>query len=213
MWITVACSVRYTISGMVLDKRNLHRIWRYVHTVHPWYFLAITLVSGIICLGALRHNNQRMVVLRDAVYAADKNGGNVELALHNLREYVYNHMNTSLASGPNAVHPPIQLKYTYERLQQQQADVLGKGDSSLYQEAQSYCDEQTAIGSEVISCIQNYAVTHGANLTPIPDTLYKFDFTSAKWSPDLAGWSLVVTILSALCFLVAAPYHWIFKRD
>lgn len=132
--------------------------------------------------------------------------------MRNLRQYIYGHMNTSLSSGPNAVHPPIQLKYTYERLQQAQESVLGRGNSSLYTEAQDYCDSQTTIGSEVITCIQQYAASHGGQLTPIPDGLYKFDFTAAKWSPDLAGWSLLLTVLAALCFLVSAPYHWWAKR-
>jgi hypothetical protein len=33
----------------------------------------------------------------------------------------------------------------------------------------------------------------------VPEGLYKFDFVSPRWSPDLAGWSLVFTI--ALTFL------------
>lgn len=153
-----------------------------------------------------------MIRLRTAVYTADQNGGNVEGALRTLRQYVYSHMNTSLASGPNAVHPPIQLKYTYERLQQAQENVLGQGDSSLYQQAQQYCEGQTQIGSEVIACIKDYAVSHGANLAPIPDGSYKFDFTSAKWSPDLAGWSLVITVLAGIAFVIGSIYHWWMKR-
>lgn len=153
-----------------------------------------------------------MIELREAVYTADKNNGDVETSLHDLRQYIYGHMNTSLATGPNAVHPPIQLKYTYERLQQAQADMLGQGNSSLYKEAQADCERQTNIGSEVIACIQEYAVAHGADFTPIPDSLYKFDFTAAKWSPDLAGWSIVVTGLAIIGFLISAPYHWWAKR-
>jgi hypothetical protein len=195
-----------------MNKRHLHHIWRYLRQVKPTYFLVIVVAFGIISLLSLRHNNEQMVRLRDAVYAADKNNGDVEGSLRKLRLYVYGHMNTSLTSGPNAVHPPIQLKYTYERLQQAQQAVLGQGSSSLYTEAQAYCEGQTSIGSEVISCIQNYANTHGANLAPIPDGLYKFDFTSAKWSPDLAGWSLVITTLAALGFLISAPYHWWAKK-
>lgn len=203
--------MRYTISEM--NKRHLHHVWRYLRGIRPWYFLIIAILFGIISLVTLRHNNEQMVRLRDAVYTADKNGGDVEGALRNLRQYVYSHMNTSLASGPNAVHPPIQLKYTYERLQQAQANVIGQGNSALYQQAQAYCDAQTAIGSEVISCIQNYATTHGVDLTPIPAGLYEFDFTSAKWSPDLAGWSLVLTALFFLAFLISAPYYWWAKKN
>lgn len=195
-----------------MNKRQMHHVWRYLRRIKPWYFLICGIIFGVICLVSLRHNNEQMVRLRDAVYTADKTNGDVEGTLRTLRSYVYGHMNTSLSSGPNAVHPPIQLKYTYERLQEAQQGVLGQGNSSLYNEAQAYCEGQTVVGSEVISCIQDYATSHGANLTPIPDGLYKFDFTSAKWSPDLAGWSLALMILSTLGFLVSAPYHWWAKK-
>jgi hypothetical protein len=121
-------------------------------------------------------------------------------------------MNTSLATGPNAVHPPIQLKYTYERLLQSQENTLGQGNSALYTQAQQYCEGQSDVGSEVIACIQQYAQSHGGRLAVIPDSLYKFDFTSAKWSPDLAGWSLVLTALSLLGFVCSAIYHWFIKK-
>ena len=195
-----------------MNKRHLHHVWRFYRRLKPWYFVVAVVVFGSVSLVALRHNNEEMLRLRDAVYAADKNNGNVEGSLRTLRQYVYGHMNTSLSSGPNAVHPPIQLKYTYERLQQAQESVLGQGNSALYQEAQNYCDTQTTIGSEVITCIQQYANAHGGRLTPIPDGLYKFDFTAAKWSPDLAGWSLALATVSVLGFLITAPYHWWAKR-
>ena len=195
-----------------MDKGHLHHVWRIYRHAKPWYFLAAFLVFGIICLVSLRHNNEQMVRLRDTVYTADQNGNNVEGALRNLRGYVYSHMNTSLASGPNAVHPPIQLKYTYERIEQSQESALGQGNSALYQAAQNYCDGQSSIGSEVISCIQQYAAAHGVQLAPVPASLYEFDFVSARWSPDLAGWTLVLTVLSALGFLVTAPYHWWAKK-
>ena len=195
-----------------MNKKHLHHVWRIYRRASPWYFLAAFIVFGVICLVSLRHNNEEMVRLRDAVYAADKNNGNVEEALKNLREYVYSHMNTSLASGPNAVHPPIQLKYTYERLEQAQESALGQGDSALYKSAQSYCEAQSSVGSEVIACIQQYAADRGVQLVQIPPSLYEFDFVSARWSPDMAGWTLVLTIIVGLSFLVSAPYHWWAKR-
>lgn len=194
-----------------MNKRHLHHVWRRLRQIKPWYFLLLAIVSGAICLFALRHNNEQMIKLRDAVYTADRNNGDVESALYNLRAYVYGHMNTSLASGPNAVHPPIQLKYTYERLQATQQAKLGQTNSSLYNEAQSYCEKQDSAnfsGRNRVPCIENYVLSHGAQLPTIPDALYKFDFVSAKWSPDLAGWSFVATIVLTLGFLVSAAYHW-----
>jgi hypothetical protein len=195
-----------------MNKRHLHHAWRLYRRAKPSYFLAATIIFGASSLLFLRHNNEQMIHLRDAVYSADQKNGDVEGSLRNLRMYVYGHMNTSLASGPNAVHPPIQLKYTYERLQQTQQNVLGQGNSALYNQAQAYCESQTVIGSEVISCIQQYAAAHGGQLANIPDSLYKFDFTSAKWSFDIAGWSIVLTLIALLSFLISAPYHWWAKK-
>jgi hypothetical protein len=195
-----------------MNKRHLHHVWRFYRHIKPRYFLIAFIVFGATCLVAARHNNEQMVHLRDAVYTADKNGGDVEGALRRLRQYVYAHMNTGLSSGPNAVHPPIQLKYTYERLEQQQAGTLGQGNSTLYQNARDYCEGQSDVGSTVIACIQQYAASHGDQLPAVPDSLYKFDFTAAKWSPDLAGWSLVLTVLAALGFIASALYHWWAKR-
>ena len=190
----------------------MNKLKNFISKINPFYFLAIALIFGIVSIVSLRHNNQHMVTLRDAVYAADKQDGDVEQALRNLRQYIYGHMNTALASGPNAVRPPIQLKYTYERLQQQQANILGTGNSQLYQDAQTYCDQQTKIDSEVIACIQQYATDHGADLQPIPAALYKFDFVSTKWSWDLAGWSIILTALAVLIFIKLTIYDWVYKK-
>ncbi len=182
--------------------------------IRPWYFLAVALIAGSISIVALRQNNEHMVQLRDAVFQADKNNGDVEGALRNLRAYVFSHMNTSLASGPNAVHPPIQLKYTYERLQAAQQASLGQNNSQLYGQALRSCEAQseTATAQSTILCIQNYTAAHGVELAAIPEGLYKFDFVSAKWSPDLAGWSLVIAVVSMLAFVTSSLYTWFMKR-
>jgi hypothetical protein len=197
-----------------MEKSPLTAAWNYLRRIHPWYFLILAIIFGSISLVALRHNNEHMIRLRDAVYAADKNDGNVEGALRTLRQYVYSHMNTSLSSGPNAVHPPIQLKYTYERLEAQKQQTLGQNNASVYGAAEQACVSQasTATGTALVACIQNYATAHGINLTNIPEALYEFDFTSAKWSPDLAGWTLLATIILAISFVVSAVHHWIVKK-
>jgi hypothetical protein len=150
-----------------MNKKRLHHVWRYLRRIRPWYFLALTVIFGTICLVSLRHNNEQMVRLRNAVYAADKDNGDVQDTLHALQQYVYSHMNTSLSSGPNAVHPPIQLKYTYERAQAAQATQLQQTNNSLYNEAQHYCEQQDPVdfsGRNRVPCIENYVLSHGAAL-------------------------------------------------
>lgn len=198
-----------------MNKRHLHHTWTRLRKIRPWYFLGLTLVFGTICLVSLRHNNEQMVRLRQAVYTADQQNGDVEGALRSLREYVYSHMNTSLSTGPNSVHPPVQLKYTYERLQAAQEAQLAQTNSSLYNDAQKFCESQDSTdfsGRNRVPCIEQYVTAHGAQLSTIPDALYKFDFVAAKWSPDLAGWTLVLTVISSLLFIISAAYTYIVKK-
>lgn len=171
----------------------------------PLYiFLIVFAASAMVSVYALRHNNLTMVKLRDGVYAVDKNGGDINAALNNLRRYVYAHMNTNLSSGNNAIKPPIQLKYTYERLAAQAEKDAN--DSGLYTQAANYCQEKIPASVSIsgrgrIDCVRDYILSHGGKrAAAIPTALYQFDFVSPTWSPDLAGWSLVAT---GLLFLTA----------
>jgi hypothetical protein len=176
------------------------------HTIY-FPFLVVFLISGLVCVTSLRQNNTTMIKLRQDVYAADKNNGDVNAALFKLRSYVYAHMNTNLSTGAS-VKPPIQLQYTYERLitnEQQKSS-----NATLYVDAKNYCEQKipasvSFYGTGRISCVQDYILSHGGqqSLPNIPTGLYEFDFSSPSWSPDLAGWSLVVVIASAIGFTVA----------
>lgn len=149
-----------------------------------------------------------MVELREAVYAADKDNGDTETALQELQAYVTAHMNTDLSAGDNAVYPPIQLKYTYERLVQAKSAETTQQNQQIYSEAQKHCERQNPSGfggGGRIPCIQQYVQSHTV-VSPnesIPDALYKFSFVSPRWSPDLAGWSMVAAILFAILFAVS----------
>lgn len=152
---------------------------------------------------ALRHNNQTMVKLRDAVYAADKDNKDINVPLNNLRSYVYAHMNTNLASGSNNIKPPIQLKYTYQRLVEVQQNQLQVANQQIYTDAQNYCRSTNNVSFDT-PCVQNYVVNHGVKSanTNISAGLYQFDFINPRWSPDLAGWSLLTSIVLLITFVV-----------
>jgi preprotein translocase subunit SecF len=177
----------------------------FIHTP-TWVFLALFLISATTSVFALRHNNQNMIALRSAVYAADKNNGDTNKALNNLRRFVYAHMNTDLSSGGNAIKPPVQLKYTYERLQAGEQKRVDDANSNVYTQAQIYCQQQNSTdfsGRNRVPCVQNYVTTHGEKANSVPVALYQFDFVSPTWSPDLAGWSLVFSIVFLLAFIIS----------
>lgn len=199
----------------IMAKHRPPRVVQRLLAIEPWVFLAVAIVSGVICIFALRANNEHMAKLRNEVYSADQANGDVQGALNKLQAYVTAHMNTSLDTGNTAVYPPIQLKYTYDRLVQTQSDRLSQTNAQLYTEAQHYCEQQNSVdfsGHNRVPCIEQYVQSHGVSIAPIPDALYKFDFISPTWSPDLAGWSLLVLIGSViLCILTFLVKR--FRRD
>jgi len=179
-------------------------------------FLYLFIAAAIISVFALRHNNQTMVNLRNDVYAADKNNGDVNTALNNLRRYVYGHMNTDLSSGNNNIKPPIQLKYTYQRLYDAETNKVQSANQQLYTDAELYCQSinNAFFGTTRVPCVQNYVVNHGlaaANIT-IPAGLYQFDFASPAWSPDFAGWSLVAALLLFAAFIIRLAISKLYKK-
>lgn len=197
---------------MDLNKSFFRRLLRAIRHVNIWVLLGAAVVSSVICVLSLRNNNVTALRLRDNVNQVDKDNGDVETALRELRKYVYGHMNTNLSSGPNAIKPPIQLKYRYERLLQAQQAEVSKQNAQIYSEAQAECEKRFPVGlsgSGRIPCVTEYISSKGVVQQPIEDSLYKFDFVSPTWSPDIAGWSLVIaSVLVALCAVRFGMERW-----
>ncbi|HLZ14812.1 MAG TPA: hypothetical protein VKQ34_02360 [Candidatus Saccharimonadales bacterium] len=191
-----------------MNKRHLHHVWTRIRPIKTWYLFASCLVLAGICVLSLRSNYVTMTHLRNAVYTADQQDGDVEKALERLRAYVGSHMNTSLATN-DGVYPPIQLKYTYARLQQAEQKRVDNINSQVYTSAQQYCEAlypNSFSGGPRVPCIESYVQTHGTAARKIPDAMYKFDFASPAWSPDLAGWTMaaaiVLLVLTVIRFVI-----------
>lgn len=201
----------------MIKRHHLHKAWAKVGHIHYWYFFAVAAISLVVAVVALRNNNLTALHLRDEVNKTDQANGDVEAALRKLRAYIYGHMNTNLAGGPNAIKPPIQLKYRYERLVEAQKASQNVDVAKVYTDAQGYCEQQFPrglSGSGRIPCITNYVTSHGGGSVPtIPEDLYKFDFVSPTWSPDLAGWSLVVFAVALVAGLSRLALELWIKSD
>lgn len=195
-----------------INKEDLlHKLANLPFTI----FFGLFLFSAIVAVIALRSNNQTMIQLREAVYQADESGGDIDKALYRLREYVHGHMNTNLSSGGNAIKPPIQLKHTYERLVAAENSRTDSVNSQIYTDAQAYCERLypgSFSGGPRVPCIQEYVSRQGAKPNQIPASLYQFDFVSPSWSPDLAGWSLLATIIFFTAFVISYGANLIVKN-
>lgn len=194
-----------------MNKRYLHHYWTKIRPVSPWFLLVLCVLSAAVSVYALRSNNLRMIELREAVVKADEENGDTEKALRELREYVHSHMNTNLASGHGAIKPPIQLKHRYDRLANAEKERVAAKNSQIYTDAQAFCERQAPTGFSGggrVPCIEQYVTQHGVKAKPIPDDLYKFDFVSPTWSPDLAGWSLVAAAVFGFMFV----FRWGMER-
>lgn len=188
-----------------MDTKFFKHFHRLLKSVNIWLFLVVGVVAGVVAIYALRDNNLKAIQLRDRVVQADKADADVETALRELRAHIYGHMNTNLSSGANSISQPVQLKYRYERLVKAEQTRLSKENASVYTQAQAVCEKQFPVGlsgSGRIPCITEYVSARGVVQKDIPEELYKFDFVSPFWSPDLAGWSLVISSVALALFVV-----------
>lgn len=199
-----------------MNKSHLHHLWTRFRKVKPWYFLIAFVITTGLSVDALRQNNLTMARLRTDVYQVDKSNGNVEAALKNLQAYVVGNMNTDLSSGPNAPYPPIQLEYTYQRLETAEQQRVSSVNSTVYTQAQAYCQQQNPIsfsGRTRVPCVEQYVNTHGTTAQTIPANLYEFDFLSPLWSPDTAGWLVLASFALLLLFMLSWSINRWFKHQ
>ena len=192
-----------------------------------WYFwfglsLLTVVLSAWVAVSALRQNNLLMDKLRQEVFLADKNDGDIEAALGALRRHVLLHMNADLVDfrlqdqvGSEEFfgnsQKPIQLVHKYYRdsvAKHQETLVLyGPEVQAVLPKAEALCQAQEIGPSEQLSCLVAKTKEIGNETYPLWDfpnkDYYVFDFVSPRWSPDRAGWSLVIFWLAVASLTVS----------
>jgi hypothetical protein len=157
-----------------------------------------------------------MLQLKEAVYIADEQNGDIEGALQELRSFVNTHMNTQLRS-PDATEPPIQLINQFNRyIEAEQAKLSNQDSNQVYRDAQARCETGAIPLTARAQCIQEYIVANGGNvnqLTIPPKELYTFDFVSPRWSPDVAGISIVLATLGGILLIIRLIIGRVLKNE
>lgn len=195
---------------------KLHHYWTKYRTATLVVPVAGLLICGGLYIYGMRANNVKMLELKQAVAVADEQNGDIEGALQDLRSFVNSHMNTQLRADESS-EPPIQLVGQFNRyIEQERAKIAAQGNANkIYKDAQARCETGAIPLTARAQCIQEYVVANGGSSEELnlpPKELYTYDFVSARWSPDLAGVSLLGTIFFAVLLVIRLVAGFFIKR-
>lgn len=189
----------------VSDKRTLKRSIRQLQVVKTWQLVILLVLAMFLAATFLRLNNTGMIARRNAVASADKTG-DVEMItqrLAELQQYTSEHMNADTGT--------MYLQEQYNRDVQKQAQQASESGSEraleIRREAEAVCKPQfNGWSPAYVQCYVNELNKHPsdeviADATPPSSSLYKYSFASPVWSPDFAGWSIVLVGLLAIAIV------------
>jgi hypothetical protein len=181
----------------VTNKKHVKRSLGQLQRIKTWQLLIILILAAFVSATFLRLNNIGMVQRRDAVYAADKTGDNTvtQNRLYDLQRFVSSHMNTDMGKG-------VFLTATYNRDKQALLEKASAGpNGNIYVKAQQVCAPRYSGWSPAyVQCTVNELAKYpaGTNLNDtvnLPPGPYQYNFASPLWSPDFAGWSVLVCVV------------------
>jgi hypothetical protein len=179
----------------VVDKRQIRRGIGWLQRVRTWQLILLLIVAGLLCATFLRLNNIGMIERRTAVLSADKQGDPeiIRARLFDLQRYSSAHMNAD--SGT------IYLQEQYAR--DTKASIAAASAAGSVDNINRLADEtcKAQFGGYSQAYVQCFAselakVPSGTNAPdkanlPNP-SLYRHSFASPAWSPDFAGFTLLI---------------------
>lgn len=170
--------------------------------VKTWQLLVLLLLFSFLAATFLRLNNIGMDQRRDAVYAADESGDKeaIKDRLWDLQRYVSAHMNTDMGS--------VYLENQYRIDSQKVIDAASGSNNpngNIYKKAQDNCAPKfNRYTQGYLQCTVDYLsqyppADNSAGLTKIPKAdAYRYSFVSPLWSPDFAGFSVLICVVIVL---------------
>lgn len=187
------------------DTRNIKRNMSRLKRIKTWQLFALLVVMGFVTATFLRLNNVGMIQMRDAVLSADKAGDATVTRdrLYDLQRYVSTHMNADMGT--------IYLEGQYRRDSQKLLDAASNDDNpngNVFKKAQEICAPKYAhlghYSQAFEQCVTGQLDSFGSageltsqvNLPKVEQ--YRFGFVAPLWSPDFAGFSVLVCLLIVL---------------
>lgn len=189
-----------------MDKRSVKRSIKQLQVIKTWQLIILLILALFITATFLRMNNVGMIERRKAVASADKSGDidQIQQRLYDIQRYSAAHMNADTGV--------MYLQGQYNRDVQRQAEAASTSGSAkaleIRREAEEVCKPQfNGWSPAYVQCYVNELNKHPADeistqLAPPSSALYRYNFVSPVWSPDFAGFSLLVSLLIAVVIIV-----------
>jgi len=191
----------------VADKGRIRKSIKDLQRIKTWQLIVLLVIVGFVAATFLRLNSIGMVHRREAVINADKEGDQEVIInrLYDLQRYVAAHMNTDLGQG-------VFLEQSYNRdFQAWQESQYGASNpnGNIYKKAQEVCAPRYSHYSYAyLLCTTTELEKYAPAKDPATDTsrprkeAYIHDFASPVWSPDFAGWSVLVCAVILVLIVV-----------
>jgi hypothetical protein len=192
----------------VVDRKKIHSDIKKLQRVKTWHLVVLLILSSFLAATFLRLNNIGMIERRNAVISADE-VGNKEITkdrLYDLQRYVSSHMNTNLGKG-------VYLESSYKRDTQAAYEAV-ESDSNVYRLVQEYCMPRFSNWSQAyVQCVANRLSEYPETELPkLPNTsAYLHSFVSPLWSPDFAGWSLLICAILLVAIIFRITGYFVLK--
>ena len=186
--------------GKVVDRRKIKKTLKRISALKTWQLLVLLVLVIFVAATALRLNSVEMGKRRDAVISADKDQDEAKAGerLKELSDFVSHHMNTTTE---------VLLVEIYKRdAQKIITDANEKANhnpnGNIYKRTAEVCDPiNTGYNQAYFTCLYNELQKYSsddyvATSVKFPDSsLYTHRFSSPLWTPDLAGWTILTSII------------------
>lgn len=189
-------------------------ILKRIQGLKTWQLVMIFTLLVFLSATFLRLNNIGMIQRRDAVLSADEKAGNGEVTkerLYALQRYASAHMN----ADTGVVYLQGSFDRDWEKIKKKAEKQNNQGGANIYEKIErEVCGPMARANGwrwpdpRYISCQRKELEKYpGGNtlvnqVDPPDKELYRHSFVSPTWSPDFAGFSVLVTLLVALAIIL-----------
>ena len=189
----------------MVDKKQARRSIKQLQRVKTWQLVVLLILMAFVSATFLRLNNIGMIERRSSVMTADSAGDNskTQSRLYDLQRYVSAHMNADLGKG-------VFLEVTYNRDYNTlltNASNSANANGNIYKKAQDVCAPRFSVYSTAylqctLSELGKYPASSDlVSSISLSPNAYIYSFASPLWSPDFAGWSILICVVILIMIL------------